>query len=158
VYYRRPSRGQCEAERSVVWPCPPTDAPTPRSQASAGRGQGACTWTLQARVRNEWREGSAEPLSSRFARVRIRVAHGDNQRGDPRPQEWLLIEWPKDEGRTDQILACDAARRYRIRSLGRSRQTTATLPLLFQGSLETIDIIGWSVQWSTHSVKVLGYS
>src|SRR6266403_1632800 len=47
--------------------------------------------------RIEWREGSAEPLSSRFARVRIRVAHGDNQRGDPRPQEWLLIEWPKDE-------------------------------------------------------------
>jgi SRSO17 transposase len=47
--------------------------------------------------RIEWREGSAEPLSSRFARVRIRAAHGDNQRGDPRPQEWLLIEWPKDE-------------------------------------------------------------
>jgi SRSO17 transposase len=47
--------------------------------------------------RIEWREGSAEPLGSRFARVRIRAAHGDNQRGDPRPQEWLLIEWPKDE-------------------------------------------------------------
>ena len=47
--------------------------------------------------RIEWREGSAEPLASRFARLRIRVAHRDDQRADPRPQEWLLIEWPKGE-------------------------------------------------------------
>jgi SRSO17 transposase len=47
--------------------------------------------------RIEWREGSAEPLVSRFARLRIRVAHRDDQRGDPRPQQWLLIEWPKGE-------------------------------------------------------------
>ena len=33
----------------------------------------------------------------RFARLRIRVAHRDDQRADPRPQEWLLIEWPKGE-------------------------------------------------------------
>ncbi len=45
----------------------------------------------------EWREGSAEPLVSRFARVRVRVAHRDDQRADLRPQEWLLIEWPKGE-------------------------------------------------------------
>ena len=45
----------------------------------------------------EWREGTAEPLVSRFARVRIRVAHRDDQRTDPRPPEWLLIEWPKSE-------------------------------------------------------------
>src|SRR5512144_3407032 len=32
-----------------------------------------------------------------FARLRIRVAHRDDQRADPRPQEWLLIEWPKGE-------------------------------------------------------------
>jgi SRSO17 transposase len=47
--------------------------------------------------RIEWREGSAEPLASRFARVRIRVAHRDDQRADLRGLEWLLIEWPKDE-------------------------------------------------------------
>ncbi len=41
--------------------------------------------------------GFAEPLASRFARLRIRVAHRDDQRADPRPQEWLLIEWPKGE-------------------------------------------------------------
>ncbi len=45
----------------------------------------------------EWREGSAEPLSSRFARVRVRVAHRDYQLTDNRPEEWLLIEWPTGE-------------------------------------------------------------
>jgi SRSO17 transposase len=41
-----------------------------------------------------WREGTAEKLSSRFARVRVRVAHRD-ARSDT--DEWLLIEWPKGE-------------------------------------------------------------
>ena len=44
-----------------------------------------------------WRQGSAERLSSRFARVRARVAHRDEKRRAPRAQEWLLIEWPKGE-------------------------------------------------------------
>jgi SRSO17 transposase len=44
------ARHGAAAAEAVVWPWPPTDAPTPRSQASADRGQGACTWTLQARV------------------------------------------------------------------------------------------------------------
>lgn len=37
-----------------------------------------------------WREGSAGPLSSRFARVRVRAAHRDRAR----EEEWLIIEWP----------------------------------------------------------------
>jgi SRSO17 transposase len=45
-----------------------------------------------------WREGSAGALSSRFARVRVRPAHRDQQLSEPRPEEWLLIEWPEDEG------------------------------------------------------------
>lgn len=45
----------------------------------------------------EWREGSAERLCSRFARVRVRVAHRDERRRTPRAQEWLLIEWPEGE-------------------------------------------------------------
>jgi len=44
-----------------------------------------------------WREGSAEPLSSRFARLRVRVAHRDYNLTKARPEEWLLIEWPKGE-------------------------------------------------------------
>jgi SRSO17 transposase len=44
-----------------------------------------------------WREGSADRLSSRFARLRIGVARNDFKRRAARPQEWLLIEWPKGE-------------------------------------------------------------
>ena len=44
-----------------------------------------------------WREGAAEPLSSRFARVRVRAAHRDYKLTDRRPEEWLLIEWPEGE-------------------------------------------------------------
>ena len=45
----------------------------------------------------KWREGTAEWLSSRFARVRVRAAHRDYKLTDSRPEEWLLIEWPKGE-------------------------------------------------------------
>ena len=45
----------------------------------------------------EWREGTAEQLSSRFARVRVHVAHRDYNLTDSRPEEWLLIEWPKGD-------------------------------------------------------------
>ena len=45
----------------------------------------------------KWREGTTERLSSRFARVRVRVAHRDYKLTDSRPEEWLLIEWPKGE-------------------------------------------------------------
>ena len=44
-----------------------------------------------------WREGVAQPLSSRFAAVRVRPAQGDNRRSEPRPWHWLLIEWPADK-------------------------------------------------------------
>ncbi len=44
-----------------------------------------------------WREGSADWLTSRFARVRVRAAHRDDRLSEPRPEEWLLIEWPPGE-------------------------------------------------------------
>jgi SRSO17 transposase len=44
-----------------------------------------------------WREGTNTPLSSRFATVRVRAAHGDTQAVAQRDEEWLLIEWPKGE-------------------------------------------------------------
>jgi SRSO17 transposase len=43
-----------------------------------------------------WREGSAEWLSSRFARVRVRVGHSQLM-PELLLQEWLLIEWPEGE-------------------------------------------------------------
>jgi SRSO17 transposase len=44
-----------------------------------------------------WRQGSAEPLTSRFARIRVAAAHRDYNLTMSRPQEWLLIEWPKGD-------------------------------------------------------------
>ncbi len=45
----------------------------------------------------EWREGSNQPLSSRFAAVRIRPASRDRKLAQPHPVEWLVIEWPEGE-------------------------------------------------------------
>ena len=42
-----------------------------------------------------WREGTNEALQSRFARVRVIVAHDAEHR--PPKQEWLLVEWPPGE-------------------------------------------------------------
>jgi SRSO17 transposase len=44
-----------------------------------------------------WREGTRGPMRSRFAAVRVRPAHRDELRSTPRPEEWLLIEWPRAE-------------------------------------------------------------
>jgi len=44
----------------------------------------------------EWREGAAEALSGRFARVRVCSAHRHRTLPD-RAAEWLLVEWPDDE-------------------------------------------------------------
>ena len=44
-----------------------------------------------------WREGTAGPLASRFAAVRVRPAHDDFRLTEPRAEEWLLAEWPEGE-------------------------------------------------------------
>jgi SRSO17 transposase len=44
-----------------------------------------------------WREGGQGALSSRFAARRVRPAHRDSARAEPRAEEWLLIEWPHGE-------------------------------------------------------------
>jgi SRSO17 transposase len=44
-----------------------------------------------------WRQGVKKRLASRFAAVRVRCAHRDYWRAEPHAEEWLLMEWPKDE-------------------------------------------------------------
>src|SRR5664280_91519 len=44
-----------------------------------------------------WREGTRGRMRSRFAALRVRVAHRDYWRSEPHPEQWLLIEWPKTE-------------------------------------------------------------
>lgn len=44
-----------------------------------------------------WREGARGKLRSRFAAVRVRPAHRDYLRAEPRAEEWLRLEWPEGE-------------------------------------------------------------
>ena len=48
-----------------------------------------------------WRDGSNTPLTSRFARWRVRPAHDDARRSEPAAEEWLLIEWPHGAAEPD---------------------------------------------------------
>jgi SRSO17 transposase len=45
----------------------------------------------------EWREGSNQALSSRFAAVRLRPASRDHKLDAPHQVEWLVVEWPEGE-------------------------------------------------------------
>src|SRR5260221_476199 len=51
-----------------------------------------------------WREGSADWLTSRYARLRVRAAHRDERLKERRAEEWLLIEWPEDEKKPTKYL------------------------------------------------------
>jgi SRSO17 transposase len=44
-----------------------------------------------------WREGTNDPLSGRFAALRVRHAGGNAGKARLRPLQWLLIEWPADQ-------------------------------------------------------------
>jgi SRSO17 transposase len=44
-----------------------------------------------------WREGTRGKMTSRFIFLRVRPAHRDENRHEPRPLEWLISEWPKCE-------------------------------------------------------------
>src|SRR4051812_28486539 len=60
----------------------------PVSVQALALGLPAASWQTVS-----WRDGSAGALTSRFARVRVRAAHRDEWRTEPRDEEWLLIEW-----------------------------------------------------------------
>lgn len=44
-----------------------------------------------------WREGTRGKMTSRFLFLRIRPAHRDENRHEPRDLEWLIAEWPRGE-------------------------------------------------------------
>jgi SRSO17 transposase len=44
-----------------------------------------------------WRDGTDRKLRSRFAAVRVRPAHRDYEKAEPHAEQWLLIEWPRNE-------------------------------------------------------------
>jgi SRSO17 transposase len=64
-----------------------------------------------------WRQGSQGILRSRFAAVRVRPAHRDYKRTEPRPEEWLLIEWPKKESEPTKYWLSTLPEKTRLKSL-----------------------------------------
>src|SRR3954465_8738125 len=69
--------------------------PQPLAAGRLAAGLPADAWRTVAWRTVTWREGTAGPLASRFAAVRVRPAHGDTGRSEPRPEEWFLAEWPE---------------------------------------------------------------
>jgi SRSO17 transposase len=65
------------------------DAPDTISVKELALGLRANAWRTI-----KWREGTNDWLSSRFARVRVRVASSHEHSEKP-AKEWLLIEWPE---------------------------------------------------------------
>jgi SRSO17 transposase len=62
-----------------------------------------------------WREGSAEKLTSRFARVQVRTA--PIRRAADRPEETLLIEWPPGEAAPTKFWLANLDKKTNFRDL-----------------------------------------
>src|SRR5919199_574059 len=64
-----------------------------------------------------WREGSQGARSSRFAVRRVRPAHRDSARAEPRAEEWLLIEWPHGEAEPTKYWLSNLPQRTALKRL-----------------------------------------
>jgi SRSO17 transposase len=64
-----------------------------------------------------WREGARGKLRSRFAAVRVRAAHRDFLLSEPRPEEWLLIEWPEGESEPTKYWLSTLPRKTSLKKL-----------------------------------------
>jgi SRSO17 transposase len=73
----------------------PRSTPRPRTPATP-LPLAAIAATLRHR-RVTWREGSRGRQASRFAAVRVHLAHRHAEGAGPGPEVWLLSEWPRDE-------------------------------------------------------------
>src|SRR6202795_5228019 len=67
-----------------------------------------------------WREGTKQKLRSRFAALRVRVAHRDYWRSELPMEEWLLIEWPTEQSEPTK---------YWLATLSADTQLTALVKL-----------------------------
>ncbi len=97
---------------TTVWP-PGTEPLSPRPYGGRGRPpttlrRDAHTKPMSVRALTEiipkedwqsvrWREGTKGTMRSRFCALRVRPAHRDDRRPEPRPIERPLIEWPEDQ-------------------------------------------------------------
>jgi SRSO17 transposase len=56
-------------------------------------------------------------MHSRFAALRVCVAHRDYERSQPRKEQWLLIEWPKAEKEPTKYWLSNLPAAIRVRKL-----------------------------------------
>ena len=70
-----------------------------------------------------WHEGTRGSMRSRFAALRVRVAHRDYWRSEPHPPQWLLIEWPATVPLGIQYRNLQSS--GRVTGLGKARRTGA---------------------------------
>ena len=66
-----------------------------------------------------WRAGTKQPLQSRFAALRVRPAHRDQEKAEPYPEEWLLMEWPRAESEPTKYWLSTLAASAPVRELVR---------------------------------------
>src|SRR5450759_1655729 len=67
--------------------------------------------------RVSWREGTRGTMRSRFAALRVRVAHRDYERSQAREEQWLLIEWPTAEKEPTKYWLSNLPASIRVRKL-----------------------------------------
>lgn len=66
-----------------------------------------------------WDQGSKGPLRSRFAALRVHTSHGYHEGKPPRPEEWLIIEWPQGEEEPTDFWLSDLSEETSLRDLVR---------------------------------------
>lgn len=66
----------------------PKELPAPLSVRQLALSLSAESWQ-----RVTWREGSKGPMTSRFAALRVRLAHGYHHNEKVEEPQWLLLEW-----------------------------------------------------------------
>src|SRR5262249_61986389 len=100
---RGPPPSVCRRGEAPFPPQSRTGRGRPQPRLQRGQHQPISVKTLALSLPREswqtitWREGTADWLSSRFARRRVRPARRDNSLSELRAAQLLLIEWPEDE-------------------------------------------------------------
>jgi SRSO17 transposase len=104
-----------------VWPPGAQPRQPPKVAGRNGRprtrytAQGVEPWSIERLARElpeedwhpvHWREGSRGKQSSRFAAVRVRSAARHVHGVAPGQEEWLLVEWPKNEEAPTKYALC----------------------------------------------------
>ncbi|MFE8595521.1 transposase [Archangium violaceum] len=104
-----------------VWPPGAQPRQPPKVAGRKGRprtrytAQGVEPWSIESLARElpeedwhsvHWREGSRGQQSSRFAAVRVRSAARHVHGVAPGQEEWLLVEWPKNEEAPTKYALC----------------------------------------------------